>query len=453
MRDSGSVDNNITPLEKDKEKTRTQAEGLIPQRTIFMSNATRITTSELRIPSTRIGYVVLMLALLVMILRDSIAVIPGAEDLGLFKYLMAVVIVIILVPNLFVAWRSSTQMQQRFVVVVSLIVVLGIWSAIVNEDTTQLNYLFYLAEWGILLISTVILIKNREQATFFLRGYLLFSLVAIFAGFAQGLNTLTEIDVSLSVESDRFVGVGFDPNYFVMTVIFPLAYVFALISDNTCRLRSRLIYACVAAVIIVAVIWSGSRSGAISVAVLLILLGILRGPRSLMKLLFFSFIGLGAITVIIGFDNLMVLMSQMITRWELAGNTISRPDIWAASVGNIAARPILGWGPGSLSNLLSSGIYIGIGGYIKPHNAWIVAGIERGLFGMALEMLLIVFGLKASAGLCRSGDHTVQTMGIALVSGIVALGVMTLTLGGMPYAIHLLCAISIALAATQPFLR
>ena len=392
-------------------------------------------------------YMIIVMQLLVMLLREVTFNLPFIDIISYVKLPFAALVVVVVTPSLLRSWSLSANSQKKFALICISTLFSCLLSTLLNDVSARLAYVLYFVEWTFLVGSSVLIAVKPKYVRLFFVGYLAMISITVIVGMVEGVNSLYNYAVVDSLEDGRFKGVGFDPNYFAMSIMIPFAYVLA---EGSCWRNSgkkRFFYLIIASFFVISLMWSRSRSGMMSLALIVFVVVYVRGVRTSLNMFMYMLISLVCTVSIIGFNNVQNIYSDMMMRWVLeyqAGGT-GRVDLWVASINNIMYKPVWGWGPGSLPFLLSSGIYQGMYGYIKPHNAWIVGAIERGLLGITLQISLLLLGMKYSWKLCRTQDLSLQSLGVALLAGLAGQGLMTLTLGGMPYGIFIVSSFSVGL--------
>ncbi len=397
--------------------------------------------------STWVIYMILSLALLIVAAREGIDELPFINVLRVLKYPIGFLAAVLIVPILVNGWQKNSRSQKWFMVLGFLTLVSAILSMMLNPETSILSYLIILIEWVFLSVSIVSVVNDTRQVRFLFLGLLLIGVINVGWGIVANVPMLEEVNFSIQTETGRFGGIGLDANYFAMLATIPLAYALASGSDSKSRFISRVAFSVIAAFIMVAIVWSRSRSGSLSILVILVAVMGLRGFKN--SLISGSFILLGFMffALMIGFDEMSNIYYGLLSRWEVGSQALGRPEIWSAALGNVSDSPIWGWGPGALQSLITLGIYEGIGGFIKPHNAWIIVAIERGMIGLILQIAMVFLGFRSSLRIYRMGGSSERTLGVAALGGLCGQVFMSLTLGGMPLGIYLVSAAMIALDA------
>lgn len=98
---------------------------------------------------------------------------------------------------------------------------------------------------------------------------------------------------------------------------------------------------------------------------------------------------------------------------EVGGSTHQRLDMWEKSVGMIAASPLLGHGTGSF-NLVHRKLYPDSGKFLShPHNEYLMIGVQLGLVGAALFVMLLVALWRGRVRLDREARLLVEGLLVA----------------------------------------
>ncbi len=392
-------------------------------------------------------YFVILLSLIVLAIREALPALGFTEILGFIKYPVAILTVLISSKAIILGWRRAGK-QQRINVLSALIVVFfAIISALINPETSQLSYLAHISEWAFLTLSFTLLINKPNHVTFLLLGLLIIVLWSVLGGIWEGQGILAETNFSTDMEVGRFGGLGIDPNYFSMVMTIPFAFSFTQSMDFHGKIIKRTAYGITAAIFVFAFFWTRSRSGLISLLIMVLIIIYLKRGKGLVLSTSILLFGIFILSFVVGREGIINAYEGMIARWQALnqGTTLSRVDIWFYSLDTLFEKPVLGWGPGSMSRLINLGLYSGINNFVKPHNAWIVAAIERGLVGAGLQFLILITSFWSGAKLITAKHPVYQTLGIVLVGGVAGQFVMSLTLGGMPLGMYLITSFGLAL--------
>ncbi len=399
----------------------------------------------------RAALIVVILALIVIAIRD-IHFPFLISILRVIKYPAAFVSLVLILPVFVASWRRAGPIQKRHVGLACLIFFCAFISAWLSEGTTSFSRLIYLAEWCFLVICGVIFVSSPGRIRLLLGGVVLLSLASLLIGLLEGPVPVQPSLVAFQDEPSlaRFGGHGIDPNYFSMVLMLPVAYSFTISLDVGRRISVRLAGIFLLLLLGIAVIWTGSRSGMLSLALVLAVVVLSMGISRTGKSLILMSLVVGMLLVIFGGERLTGIADLAVNRWVAyhEGQDLSRTTVWIASLANVIEKPVWGWGPGAVEVLLRLGLYQGVGGWVKPHNAFILTAIERGLVGVVLVILLLSFSLVATFRLSRRKDNpVVSSLGVTLFAGICGQIAMSLTLGHFPVALFIVGACGVALEA------
>ena len=397
----------------------------------------------------RTGYFVLLLTLIVVLIREGSSSLPFIDYLRLLKYPIALFALLVVLRNLFSAWRNIGREQKKFVFLSLLVLSNGLLSLAFNPNTGRLSYFIILGEWICLSIGTTIFFQSQKQMTALFVGFVLIAIANAISGVTENAFLLAEIDFSVNTEFGRLGGFGLDPNYFSMLLSLPLGYVVVLSSNPDEKLLKRVLFAAISAFLVFSIMWSRSRSGLLSVLVIFVVVISLRRLNGFPTTILLYMAGVMVVLFVIGRDESLNVYYGIVSRWEILSHSsaLGRLELWKASFQNVLSRPVWGWGSGSLEVLLDLGKYQGSYGYIKPHNAWIVVAIERGFIGVFLQLAMLAFGFKAAWQLYWRTESAYKEIGIASIVGLFGQALMSLTLGGMPLELFIVSAGVVALSS------
>jgi putative inorganic carbon (HCO3(-)) transporter len=147
-----------------------------------------------------------------------------------------------------------------------------------------------------------------------------------------------------------------------------------------------------------ALIWSFARSaqlGAFAAAVFLAL----SLPRPWRRA------GVAALVAVVVLAVAMPVVRTRVAEAFTDEKEVTRPNLWRSSVAGIAARPLLGWGPGNFHVMLEFHEYPGYyESRAHSHNDYLMHAVNAGLLGLAAALWLLWTTVKhLFAGWRRGG--------------------------------------------------
>lgn len=396
--------------------------------------------------TSALSYVVIGVALVVLMIREGLSGLPFLPIFTLLKIPAVVVAVVFGLPTIFLNWNVLRVTQKRYFVTCLLLIVGGFASLILNPQTARLEYWLLVVELAALSAGIAVFVQDVKEGYWLLTGILLIGLINCVWGLINNVSFVSTIDLASNVEAERFAGLRFDPNYFSMMIMVPLGYTLSNVASSNSTARKRLLSGVLSALFVLCILWSRSRAGGLGIVIVMCLVVALYGIRGLWRSLFVICIGTLLLTLVLGWSSYSNIMSGFVSRalFSQDEGIISRVEIWEAAGSHIWESPIWGTGPGAIEVMIRLGVYNGLGGYIKPHNGWIVVAIERGIIGAGLQIYLVLLGFRSAVHLRKVKDARYVDLANALILAGVGQLVLTMSLGGLPLGLFLTSALAVA---------
>lgn len=215
-------------------------------------------------------------------------------------------------------------------------------------------------------------------------------------------------------ETGRLEGAGLDPNYLAMWLIIAATLGAGVAARRRAEPAARwLVSACIAACV-VAALATGSRTGVVALAAVLLAAPLVLGPRRRAPVLILS------ITILAVGGLYIAAAAPEAVRERLSESPqdgSGRTDIWKVGLRMVEAHPVRGVGFGNFQN--SSIHYLLEPGAIKrsdhivdhpkvAHNLYLELLAEIGAVGLALYLLVVGFSIWAAAAGARRFDRDLR---------------------------------------------
>jgi O-antigen ligase len=199
------------------------------------------------------------------------------------------------------------------------------------------------------------------------------------------------------VPDGRFGNDLVGPNILALSLLLPLVIAVRRAAGNDHSRAARAFHAWLAALLLLGVLMTASRSGTVAVGVALVALAI-ASPGGVRRRLW---VGLAAVTVVVA--GVWALQPGGITSrtFESAASTSGRADIWRVGLAACAEHCAYGsgWGtfPGvyaeTQATVAQARVLVGDQGTYQPHNLLLLSLIELGLLGALLLMAGLLVGV------------------------------------------------------------
>lgn len=222
-------------------------------------------------------------------------------------------------------------------------------------------------------------------------GTLIFGFLVILG--VPTLEKLSEL-ASFKFEMDARFGVNPNPLSFAIVLLFVLSWQEAGKSRSWWFLGY-------ASIILVSVVLSGARTSLFIIPIALLVVRMLNRRPSALALALLALMALVALILSTFLVGDLSLSDAIFAFSEL---TTGRSDLWGAALAKFVERPLLGWGAHTWDLDLSS--YLSIfstdvdrfellesGGF---HNAYLTQLAEKGIFGLALELVVLGYVMRSS---------------------------------------------------------
>jgi len=391
----------------------------------------------------------LVLAGLLMALREPMRVaLPvyaaliffgGAVSVGSSRYgsassLMGLVLALGLFVRLATGRRSSTRMPPAvplWLVFLGLAVATGIWT--LNRSTT-LSGLLVLGSLVLVYVLASLSEVDREIVDRVENGLLFGGVAAVGYGLFQllVLGGFVSDQPGVGIAPDGRFGNGMlGPNIESVSLLLPLAIALNRMVIRT-DLRARVLAGVVAALLLIGIFMTGSRTGTLGVAIVVLAL-MATGPRRARPGLIAALIVGAAATAFVWVMHPLGLADRT---FSSASSSSGRLDIWEVG---LQACPQFCWagsGWGTFPDVYAATqalvpgarVLTGDQGSYQPHNLWLLTVIELGVVGMLLFTLGLLLALREALRLPQEwrGPAT---------AGVVALGFALVLLSSMEFKI------------------
>jgi putative inorganic carbon (HCO3(-)) transporter len=167
-----------------------------------------------------------------------------------------------------------------------------------------------------------------------------------------------------------------------------------------------------------ALIWSFARSAQVGVfAAAVLLVPTLPGR--------WRRVGLAGLAAVLVLAVAVPSVRTRVTESFSDEKEVTRPNLWRSSAAGIAARPLVGWGPGNFAVMLAEHE---VPGYYESrahsHNDFLMHAVNAGLLGLAAAVWLLVAVIRTCwAGWRRGGPGSWALLGaVAVQVGISVAG-------------------------------
>ena len=230
---------------------------------------------------------------------------------------------------------------------------------------------------------------------------------------------------SLEAGGSRFGDDLLGPNILAVTLLMPMAIGLQRAFDPEARTR-RGLHLLAVAVLLVGVLLTGSRTGTVGAALVVLAMLVVSPPRARPNLA-----ATGIVGVLVGVVVWTLHPWGVAERsFESATSSSGRLDIW--QVGYAACQKYCGWGSGwgsfpevytrTLADVPGARVLSGSdGGAYEPHNVWLLAVVELGVVGALLLTAALAASFVQAVRLPPPRRAPAVGMMSALVAGLVFL--------------------------------
>jgi O-antigen ligase len=209
-----------------------------------------------------------------------------------------------------------------------------------------------------------------------------------------------------------YIGITLDPNGSAALFVTVLPFAILLASE---RGPKRWLGLAVAALLVAAVVQTGSRGGVIGLLVVALILILRAGPRR--RWMYVVGVAVGAAIFALAANETLLARFQTIFAPEADYNLTDREgriQVWTRGIGYMLSRPLLGVGLNNFETaegILSGKVNEGYGiGYTAAHNAFVQIGAELGVFGLAAFVVALWSAGRGCHRIQRAAhrDHAVH---------------------------------------------
>lgn len=355
-----------------------------------------------------------MLLVVAVLPIENVVVVPGVGSLG---RLAGLLLIVSAVPAFLGRGQVVARRQAVTLVLLGVYVLWAfaglLWSV---EPSSTLGYVFTFVQLLVLVVVIWQLCPDEQDRMSVQQAYVIGCALAV----ADALrNFLTGHEAVFQ----RFSITNTDPNDYALMLALSIPMAWDLFANR--RGRGRLLNLAFIPVAIGAVVLSGSRGGAIAVAVamLVVPLGFAALDRPGRRAVL-GFLGLGALTLPFVWSEVSAAVGTNLDRIgtlgaELVSGTLNqRALIWSAGMDAFASRPLTGVGGGAFPAAIER-----VSGLRElAHNTFISVAVEMGAVGFLLFIGMI---LTIALPLIRAyGPRT--TPGLVLLATLLV-GIFPLT--------------------------
>jgi O-antigen ligase len=172
--------------------------------------------------------------------------------------------------------------------------------------------------------------------------------------------------------------------YLAVAVLVVAAYLTRRGDQTRARLWSTGTYVVILAILVSALIATGTRGAAVGCAAgLVVMLATARGPRGRAEMIIMA-IPVAVIVVLSLSDKILAFMTRGETAEQLESFN-SRTELWSLAMDAVHDRPLFGWGMSAARGIFYD--EIGLGG---GHNAFVNVLVDGGFVGLLIFVLLLL---------------------------------------------------------------
>ena len=297
-----------------------------------------------------------------------------------FFYFFAVAIIV----GLYIIIKKRVKIPTNYTLIASVLfaVYLGI-SSLINGGNVERGYLitYLLIVLLIFVLEVGRLGKNHRSYIYagYIGGAVIIALLQII--FKTRFYELESTRITIKVLSNDKI----DPNYLAAFMIGPFFLSLCLMLKTRSFLR-RLLLAIAALLVVIGIVFSGSRGAIVAIAVG-ILVSLLFGLKKKIKLRYIILIVAALITtVILAF---VFIPAETFERFFGAnyladGSNMRRITLWGNALTAIRENPIFGYGARNTSLIIGDVV----GDYEPAHNTFFDIWLQTGIFGVLFFIII-----------------------------------------------------------------
>ena len=312
---------------------------------------------------------------------------------------------------LFFRQRAAWSQMKRLRIIKSPFLLLLLWACLSALSSEQIGRSFILYLVGGIIaaffyaLATVI--KSDDDLTFLNRTLITTAFLVCVRGIYEFSVTSDEVTSSLP-----------SPNHLAgfILILLPLAVLNLTRAKN---LTGKLWLGSAVTVMIICLFLTFSRGGMLGFMAEAVAFFIIRKKKTLILILIPALLA-----VLLIHDELFNLVS---TLWDREYSTnIQRVELWQASLAMISERPVLGFGPGTFSEVYSHYLTSSPARQVPaPCNVFLHVGVMGGLSGLFVTLWLLIILIKQSMIWQSAPGLSLSKQTVAAVVFISTIGILT----------------------------